>query len=348
MTQHELVDAEPLVSTTATVVSKTAMDERRGDEVRAGLERLLDAHGRGDWFDAVAADAAVDWPALWDRVHAHRTGGKLEHDVRTLQERDERAYPSLITVGFEPDEPIDFVPGEYLTVHFEDVPRPYSVASSPNDDPVEICVRRVPGGRLTSRLCDDLEVDDRLFVRGPFSGSFVGGEFLLQEPSRRDVAFLATGTGVAPFKSMLDYAFQEGFDRFRGEPRDVWLFLGASWADDLPYDDAFRELADEHPNFHYVPTLSREPLLADWDGETAYVQRTFATYLDPDAVGADDLPEDVRPALEAAPAYDVDARIDPASLELYACGINAMVYAVVSIAEAVGVPRGSIRGEGYG
>jgi len=348
MTQHELVDQEPLVSEAATVLEKTAQDRRRGEEVRSAVRRVLGDYGRTEWEDSVLDDGDVDWDRLWDHVHAHATGGKLERTLRKLQEREERAYPSLVTVEFEPDDAMDYVPGEYVTVHYKDVPRAYSVASSPNREHVEICVRRVPGGRMTSLLCDDLAAGERIHVRGPFSGSFVGGEFLLREPSRRDVAFLATGTGVAPFKGMIDYAFEAGYDEFRGEPRDVWLFLGASWEDDLPYHEQFSALADERPNFHYVPTSSRESLLTDWTGETAYVQGTFAKYLDPAALGDVTLSDDVRGALGEERRYEVDASIDPSQVEIYACGINAMVYEIVSVAEAVGVPAANIRGEGYG
>lgn len=348
MTQHELVDAEPLVSEEAMVISKTARDQRRNKEVRNAVQEILRDRGRKEWTDDVVLEEHIDWSRLWDHVHDHRVGGRLERTFRTLQERYERAYPSLITLQFAPQTEFDYVPGEYITVHYRHVPRPYSVASSPNREHIEICVRRVPGGRLTTLLCDDLEAGERIHVRGPFSGSFVGGEFLLQEPSERDVVFLATGTGVAPFKSMIDYAFEEGFDEYDDGQRDVWLFLGASWKDDLPYDEQFRTLDDEHANFHYVPTLSRESLLTHWDGETAYVQRVFAKYLDPDTVVPSDLPADVQPYVGEETSYDITERIDPRDAEVYACGINAMVYEIVSVAESAGVPLEFIRGEGYG
>jgi len=60
--------------------------------------------------------------------------------------------------------------------------------------------------------------------------------------------FLATGTGVAPFKSMIDYVFGTGRDEYGGVERDVWPFLGAAWRDDLPYREAFRGLVRTHEN----------------------------------------------------------------------------------------------------
>ncbi|WP_306060996.1 ferredoxin--NADP reductase [Natronococcus wangiae] len=317
------------------------MDADRGDEIMHAVERLIRRHGRDGLSDAVT-DTDVDWQSLWDRLHDTGLNSRLENQLATLHNRHERAYPSLVSVTFEPER-FGFAPGEYLTVHYHHVPRPYSLASSPNRDDLEICIHRVPGGRLSHQLCDDLRVGEALAIRGPF-----GGNLTLREPSSRDVAFLATGTGVAPFKGMIDYLFEEGLDRHGRARRDVWLFLGASWRDDLPYAEAFRERAAEFDNFHFVPTLSRESLLSDWGGETAYVQRTFLKYVDDTSIDPSRLSGDERAALESDPKADVGARIRPDSLEVYACGLNAMVYQLRSTVNRVGVPEQYIRSEGYG
>ncbi|WP_348642980.1 FAD-binding oxidoreductase [Natronomonas gomsonensis] len=128
----------------------------------------------------------------------------------------------------------------------------YSIASSPTHDELEFCVRRVPGGQMTSELAVDLEVGETVRLRGPY------GELLLEEPSSRDVVFLATGTGVAPLKSMIDYLFETERDQYEGRPRDIWLFLGAAWGDTLPYREVFESYANRRDNFHFVPTVSRE------------------------------------------------------------------------------------------
>ncbi len=262
--------------------------------------------------------------------------------LSALQERYLQPYPSLLSVTVDPDEPLEFVAGQYLGVRYEETARVYSVASPPTRDDIEFCIRRVPGGTLTSELAVDLEVGETVTLRGPY------GEFLLEDPSPRDLVFLATGTGVAPLKSMIECCYETGRDRYEGEPRDVWLFLGSGWRDTLPYREYFRELATERTNFHFVPTLSRESYLTDWDGETAYVQYALTKYLDPDAVDPASLPEPFADYLAADPVRSVDARLDPARMEVYACGLNAMVYSLVEAAEALGVPPGHTQFEGFG
>lgn len=267
----------------------------------------------------------------------------LEDRIETLEDRLDRAFPSLLRLRFRPENGLEFVSGQYARISYEDEePRVYSIASSPNAEEVELCVRRVPGGHLTPTLCDEVEESDELFVRGPY-----GDEFMLQSPSARDVAFVATGTGAAPFKSMIDYVFEEGLDAFDGEQRNVWLFLGSSWKDDLPYREAFETLAAERENFHFVPTLSREAYLSDWDGETEYVQHTLVKYFDPDAVG-EDLPPDVAEYVGNDIGRDVDARIDPSETEFYVCGIGVMCGSVKDVVRALDIGDRQYQQESYG
>jgi CDP-4-dehydro-6-deoxyglucose reductase len=159
---------------------------------------------------------------------------------------------------------------------------------------------------------------------------------------------MATGTGVAPFKSMIDHCFEQGWDTHDGEPRDVWLFLGCGWADDLPHRAAFRQYDREYEHFHFVPSLTREPLVTDWAGETEYIQRVLLSYLEDGALSGVELPPGLAAYRDADPAPDVDARIDPGNVELYACGITAMVGVLVDAARAVGVPDEAMQYEGFG
>jgi NAD(P)H-flavin reductase len=161
------------------------------------------------------------------------------------------------------------------------------------------------------------------------------------------VVFLATGTGVAPLKSMIEYLFETGRDEHRGTTRDIWLFLGAAWVDDLPYRERFRDLADDHDHFHFVPCLSRERYLTDWEGETDYVQHALLKHTDDGAVDYP-LGERLERWLGKRPQSGVTARIDPANVDVYACGINAMVYSLVQAAERLGVPHDRIESEGFG
>ncbi|SFR35486.1 CDP-4-dehydro-6-deoxyglucose reductase [Halogeometricum rufum] len=338
----------------ATVVDVTTMDEDRTDEIEAAVDTHREAIRERLDIEETLGPLGESGDA-WDRVTAELSAQgeeELSGKLEALKKRLERPYPSLVSIRFEigsaADDPDDtsfeFVPGQYVRISYQDEePRVYSIASSPNRDGVELCIRRVPGGELTPDLCERVQPGDDLFVRGPY-----GDELMLSEPSDRDLVFVATGTGVAPFKSMIDYVFEEGMDECDGERRDVWLFLGSSWEDHLPYREAFRARDDERDNFHFVPTLSRENYLTDWTGETDYVQFCLLKYLDSEATDLDALPDEFADYVDEDPVGDVDARIDPDAMEVYVCGIGAMCDRVTNVVESVGVREEYLDVESYG
>lgn len=336
--QHDAIGDLPLVTRSATVTEVERMDQDRRSEVVDAVRGWLEDRG----LDRNYADVTRDTDL---RSLAAAIGGdghsRLARKVATVAERYDRPKPMLARARFDPHTDVDFLAGQYVGLRYDGTSRAYSLANSPTEDDLEICVRRVPGGRLSPRICDGLSVGDDVSVRGPY------GELVLGEQSERDLVFLATGTGVAPLKSMLDYVFATGRDEYGGTRRDVWLFLGAAWADDLPYRAAFRSLARQRDNFHFVPCLSREPVLSDWDGETDYVQHALLKHTDADAVTAP-LGRRLERWLRDEPRSGVRARIDPSNADVYACGINAMVYSLVTAAERLGVPAERIESEGFG
>ncbi|HKL28621.1 MAG TPA: FAD-binding oxidoreductase [Natrialbaceae archaeon] len=337
-TLRERAEKVPLITQKARTIDIRALDEVRTDDVRCAMAEFLVEHGRGDLVED-GDPCAVDWEAV--EALPNDVTDDFGSKFHRLLGRYQREHPALVSVELRPlEEDVAFVPGQFISVKFCGTPRAYSVASSPNHDLLRFCIRRVPGGRLTPRLCDGLCPGEQVTIRGP------NGDFVLSEPSERDVAFLATGTGAAPFRSMIDYIFEEGRDVYAGEKRDVWLFLGASWRDDLPFHEHFQSLDEEHDNFHYVPTCSREHYLTDWDGESAYVQQTLLKYMTDDVDG--DGLGDMAAFLDEKPDRDIDARIDPSNLQVYSCGLNMMVNTVEETATQVGVDPRYIDVEGYG
>lgn len=339
LSQHERAKRLPLVTDSGTVTVHEPLDRSRNHAVLAAIRERLDASvGEPQWLDDVDEGSDFAWGRLYGRMQEAGVARGLVGDVKTLAERFERPYPSLLRMRVEVDSQLDYAPGQYVTIRAHGTPRAYSLANSPGEDGLEFCIRRVPGGKLTSDLFVHTEVDDRVVVRGP------NGEMVLDDPSDRDLVFMATGTGVAPFKSMIDYVFEQGWD----ENRHIWLFLGCGWEDDLPYREAFREHDRTHDHFHFVPSLTREELLTDWDGETDYIQRVLLSYLEDDAIEGVDLPAQLAAYRDAEPARDIDARLDPDNVELYACGITAMVGTLVAAARAVGVSEKHMEYEGFG
>ncbi len=163
------------------------------------------------------------------------------------------------------EEPrFDFAAGQFVSMkafkNGQEITRAYSIASAPRgDNRFDVCLNRVEGGFFSNYLCD-LEPGAEVPFHGPH------GYFTLRQPLA-DSIFIATGTGIAPFRSMLEWLFADG-DRHQG--RQFHLVFGVRYRPDLYYHDQFSEMARCFPNFHYLPTLSREN--PGWGGARGYVQ----------------------------------------------------------------------------
>jgi len=205
----------------------------------------------------------------------------------------------------------DFVAGQWLSLKHrhsagQEITRAYSIASPPEEGPgFALCLNRVPHGFMSNFLCD-LRAGEELSCQGPF------GDFILRPPVR-DTIFIATGTGIAPFRSMLHWIF--GKDA-RHQGKQFWLLFGSRFERDIYYHQEFVRLATEHSNFHYLPTLSRGD--TEWTGRRGYVQ------------------EHVRATL--AGRTDILA---------YVCGLDKMIQANRDLLESLGWERKAIRYEKY-
>lgn len=118
----------------------------------------------------------------------------------------------------------------------------------PDDDPDD---HRLFVGVCSNYICD-LRVGDEVQVAGPNGKSFL----LPAEPAEHDYLFVATGTGIAPFRGMV----MELLDRPGGPVESqIHLVMGAPYTGDLLYDDLFRAYDEKHDNFHYHTAISRQP-----------------------------------------------------------------------------------------
>ncbi len=204
-----------------------------------------------------------------------------------------------------------FVPGQWLSVKVntpdgEEMTRAYSIASAPSaNGNIAFCLNRVPGGFMSNYLCD-LDDGSQITFQGPF------GDFILRPPLR-DTVFIATGTGIAPFRSMLHWLLAES-DRHLG--RRFWLLFGARHEQDIYYREEFEQLAAKHDNFHFLPTLSRAE--DNWKGLRGYVQQHLGEI--------------------------VGMRGD---MHAYICGLDKMVKANRELLKSLGWDRTSIRYEKY-
>src|SRR6266853_6161432 len=152
-----------------------------------------------------------------------------------------------------------FVAGQWLSFKTskpdgEEITRAYSIASPPGEDNrLALCLNRVQDGFMSNFLCD-MKEGEHISCQGPF------GDFILRPPLR-DTIFIATGTGIAPFRSMLHWLLT---DQSRHQGKQFWLLFGNRYEKDIYYHDEFQRLAALHSNFHYLPALSRGS--AEWQG----------------------------------------------------------------------------------
>lgn len=195
-----------------------------------------------------------------------------------------------VRLRLPPGRELKFLAGQYADVIGPSgLRRSYSFAAATEAGALEFHVRRVKGGEMSAYWFNTAQVDDLLRVNGP------RGTFVLRHTPQTDVVFLATGTGIAPVKSMLEEIASLPKDQ---QPRTIRLYWGGRTESDL-YWDPHGLLS----HLHYVPTLSRAS--AAWQGARGYVQDAFLAS-DPNlngvqvyACGSEDMIQSSRRALES-------------------------------------------------
>ena len=222
----------------------------------------------------------------------------------------------LAIVRVEPlEEPFPFEAGQYATLGLMGpagklIQRPMSISSPSTDiSDYEFFIRLVHGGALTPLLWER-RVGDAINIKGP------KGRFLLQDDGRTCL-FVATGTGLAPFISMIETL------RARGERRDVVLLHGASYDYDLAWRGQLEELESSGGfPLRYAGTVSRPQECPAWMGLTGRAEAVVPTRLD-------------------------ELGLTAGNTTLYLCGNPDMVSAVEELATERGFPPEQIRKELY-
>ncbi|MCL2629144.1 MAG: FAD-binding oxidoreductase [Alphaproteobacteria bacterium] len=151
--------------------------------------------------------------------------------------------PDIRIFRIKTDQPFEFIAGQFAVFEMGGVKRAYTIASAPNPDYLEFIIVLVPGGALTTQLWK-LGVGDRLAVTPKAFGHIT----IEKIPKDSPILMLATGTGIAMMRSMI----QAGAHR----DRKVVLVSGARFAADLGYRDEFDNINNE--NFTAIQLASRE------------------------------------------------------------------------------------------
>ena len=153
--------------------------------------------------------------------------------------------------------------GQYVEFILRDgARRSYSMANAPSHGPgVELHVRHMPGGRFTDLVFGSMKEKDILRIEGPM------GSFFLREESEKPMVFLASGTGFAPLKALLEHM------QHCGITRPVTLYWGGRRPADLYMDDWVQAQCAAMPHMHYVPVVSDALPEDAWQGRTGFVHR---------------------------------------------------------------------------
>ena len=203
-------------------------------------------------------------------------------------------------------EKFTFVPGQFVSmnqvINGKKITRAYSLASAPSEtNRFELCLNLVHEGLLSPRLFE-MQPGETVEIRPPL------GMFVLRNPPR-DTIFIATGTGIAPFRSILKGQLNAGSQAFT-------LLFGVRYESHLMYRAEFEEMARAFPHFRFMPTLSRPG--ESWTGRSGHVQAHLQ-----DAIG------------------------ERRDADVFLCGLKLMVDDVRNILKEMGFDRKQILFEKY-
>ena len=196
----------------------------------------------------------------------------------------------IIDLQLPPSEPFRYYPGQYIEFILKDGQRrSYSMASAPaENNRVELHIRHMPGGVFTDHVFGAgdtaMKVREVLRLEGPV------GSFFLREDSEKPIVFLASGTGFAPVKAMVEHMIATGCQR------QAALYWGGRRPADLYLSELAQSWESVLPGFKYIPVVSDAQPEDQWSGRSGFVHH---------AVQAD-IP-------------------DLSGYEVYACGVPVMV-----------------------
>lgn len=213
--------------------------------------------------------------------------------IKTLQRLTAKVL--RVVLRLPPSDGLDYYPGQYIDVIGPNgLRRSYSVANAPStDNLIELHVGRVEGGAMSEYWFEKAQVNDLLRLHGP------QGTFFLRDLAGADLVFLATGTGIAPIKAML-----EGLKGvpISDRPASISVYWGGRTSEDIYWTPSVSEL-----KLDFVPVLSRAD--ADWAGARGYIQEALLA-----------------------------SKCNTSTSLVYACGSIAMIHSVHVQLQARGLP----------
>lgn len=176
---------------------------------------------------------------------------KVSHDVM------------IVKLQLPANDALRYHAGQYIEFILRDgARRSYSMGNAPHTGPaVELHVRHMPGGKFTDHVFTAMKEKEILRVEGPF------GSFFLREDSTKPMVLLASGTGFAPIKALVEHM------QMKGVQREAVLYWGGRRPSDLYMDAWVKERLAEMPNLKYVPVISNALPEDNWTGRTGFVHK---------------------------------------------------------------------------
>jgi CDP-4-dehydro-6-deoxyglucose reductase len=186
---------------------------------------------------------------------------------RVIRIENETANTHRFWIQTESEKPFDFNPGQFVTLDLPIDPKPnkrlrsYSIASWPNRTNVfELLIVLNKTGAGTQYIFNNIQVGSEITFRGPM------GVFTLPSKLDKDLFLVCTGTGIAPFRSMVHHIKNNNIPY-----KNIYLVFGCRTKDELLYHTEMRQLEKEMNGFRYIPTLSRQ----EWGGWQGYVHPVY-------------------------------------------------------------------------
>ena len=187
---------------------------------------------------------------------------KMPTRVSVLQKLS--ADVMLMKLQLPPNDGFKYHAGQYVEFMLRDGSRrSYSMASAPHllAQGLELHIRHMPGGLFTDQVFGSLKEKEILRIEGPY------GSFFLREDSAKPIIFLASGTGFAPIKAIIEHL------QFKGITRPATLYWGGRRPSDLYMEAWLQDKLAELPNLRYVPVVSDALPEDAWTGRTGFVHQ---------------------------------------------------------------------------
>ncbi len=204
-------------------------------------------------------------------IEARTVPGADEVPVRKMPSRVTsitRPAPDVAVVQLQlpTNEVLQYHAGQYVEFILRDgARRSYSIANAPHEQlqkpSIELHVRHLPGGKFTDHVFGALKEKDILRIEGPF------GSFFLREDTDKPMILLASGTGLAPIKAIIEHM------QFKNSQRQTVLYWGCRSKVDLYLHDWALNAAERMPNLQYIPVLSEAKPEDEWTGRTGLVHQ---------------------------------------------------------------------------